>query len=287
MAGSKWGRRWSGPMGNRPNSGLLPCLIWGAIWAVALAALPIGAAWAQDSGGGDVSESAVSPLIWSGSASLATQYRFRGMGNTGGEPVAQAGIAVDHASGFYAGLWGATRAAGHGAASIGGPELNIYAGYLKPLGDSGVSLDGGIYGYIFPEDGPRNFYEAYGAVSKAIGPLMLKAGGNWAPQGGSFRGRSGAFGAKRSNLYLFVDANSGLPFWRGAELHGRIGRGAGGFYAAGPVWDYALGGAYRVKAVTFDVSLVGTSLSRAQAARPEYALRATRPAGVFTLTASF
>ncbi|HUD29971.1 MAG TPA: TorF family putative porin, partial [Novosphingobium sp.] len=70
----------------------------GAIAATLLAgtALSAAPAFAQDA-------EAPSEITVTGSAAVTTDYRFRGVSQSGGDFAIQGGITVSHASGFYVG----------------------------------------------------------------------------------------------------------------------------------------------------------------------------------------
>ena len=77
-------------------------------------------------------------------------------------------------------------------------------------------------------------------------------------------------------------------------LHGHLGHTGGGFdYAGRDYIDYTLGAGYKWKALTLDVSLVGTDLSRRDTAAADLAAnagdyhRAAKPVVVGSAIVSF
>ncbi|MES2301509.1 MAG: TorF family putative porin, partial [Pseudomonadota bacterium] len=66
-----------------------------------------------------------------------------------------------------------------------GSEIDIYGGYTKAL--AGVTVDVGLYGYIYPNVSNYNLFEVYGSVAKSFGPITAKAGLNWAPKQNYFK----------------------------------------------------------------------------------------------------
>jgi len=111
--------------------------------AAALAA-PI-AAWAQ----------AKSPHTVTGNLSFNSDYRFRGISQTLGQPALQGGIDYSHASGLYLGTWasnvygGSNRAALGTAYNNGNLEWDFYGGYkFEPVKD--INLDLGLLHYYYP-----------------------------------------------------------------------------------------------------------------------------------------
>lgn len=121
---------------------------------------------------GDDAGAAASP--WTGSATLASDYLFRGLSQTDAKPALQAGLEYDFASGLYAGFWGSSISwlsdASTSAARISSNvELDFYAGYRNKFSDDG-GYDVGLYTYYYPGTYPRGFTranttEAYGALS--------------------------------------------------------------------------------------------------------------------------
>ena len=116
-----------------------------------------------------------------GTATIATDYVFRGLTQTNKRAALQAGIEFDHASGFYAGAWGSNISWLSDLTKLGlgdvssSLEIDAYAGYrTKFAGDWG--LDVGLYTYYYPGDYPHGFTspnttEFYVALSYAIASL--------------------------------------------------------------------------------------------------------------------
>lgn len=103
------------------------------------------AAWAQ----------AKSPHTVTGNVSLNTDYRFRGISQTFGQPALQGGFDYSHASGLYLGTWasnvygGRTSQALGTAFNQGSLEMDFYGGYkFEPIKD--VNADIGVLTYLYP-----------------------------------------------------------------------------------------------------------------------------------------
>jgi uncharacterized protein (TIGR02001 family) len=150
--------------------------------AVCLGASTLGA-WAQTAApapGGSLSFN----------AAVVTDYRYRGISQSGKKPALQGGVDYSHPNGFYAGAWGssidwirddaAVFGLKPGASSSGNTwlELDAYAGYKGSLG--AASYDIGVLQYIFPGNHYANIVgsvnanttEAYGALT--VGPVTAK-----------------------------------------------------------------------------------------------------------------
>lgn len=84
----------------------------------------------------------------SGEVAFTTDYKFRGISQTGNNPAVQGALNFEHTSGAYATLWGSSVSFPSGA------ELNTVVGYVMPLnlGDHSASLDVGALRYVYPGD---------------------------------------------------------------------------------------------------------------------------------------
>lgn len=153
--------------------------------------LVAGAARAQDTAA-DVPKA----ITLSGEAGAVSDYRFRGVSRSDLGPAAQGSVRVDSAHGFYAAAWASTISPRANGGASG--EVDLYAGWSGKLG--GWTADGGLYGYVFPGGRNRDFYEAYGALTRDLGPLSGTVGVNYAPD---VRGRD--------NAYLYTSLSAGVP----------------------------------------------------------------------------
>jgi len=198
-----------------------------------------------------------------GSAGVWSQYRFRGISQSDNKPVVQGAFTVTHSSGLYLSVWGSSASANK-AVDLGGTEIDVYGGYSHVLGKSGVTIDGGLYGYIYPGSEhavgiSESYYEVYGDVSKAFGPVTAKAGVNFAPNQSYFKDFQTA---TRHNVYVFGELGFALPN-SPFSLHSHVGHTGGGFdYAGTDYIDYTVGATYKWKSLAFDLSVVGTNISK-------------------------
>ena len=202
-------------------------------------------------------------FTFSGSVSAVSQYRFRGIAQSDNKPAVQGAVTLSHASGFYVSAWASSAQAGSSAVNIGGSELDIYGGYTHEIGTSGVAVDLGLYGYLYPGASSGNLYEVYGSLAKTYGPFTAKLGVNYAPAQHVF---SGVGAATRSNTYVYGELGGGIP-GTPITLHSHLGHTGGGFNYTKPYLDYSVGATAKWKALSFDLSLIGTNVSHADAAR--------------------
>ena len=100
----------------------------------ALVATP---AFAQDE------EGAESSLTVTGNVAMVTDYRFRGVGLSGGDFAIQGGLALNHTSGFYVGAWASSL---EDTPVYGEVELDLYAGWAGDITD-GLGADVGVTYY--------------------------------------------------------------------------------------------------------------------------------------------
>ena len=228
----------------------------------AVTAFAIGAvAFAAPAFADDAPTAPPSEVTITGAASVVSQYRFRGLSQSDNKPVVQATATITHKSGFYLAFWGSSASANNTPINIGGTEIDVWGGYSHAV--SGFTLDGGVYGYIYPGAPAGNYYELYGDVVKAYGPVTAKVGVNFAPAQKVFD--INFTSPHRVNTYVFGElsvAPTGTPF----VIHTHLGHTGGGFDYGKQYIDYTVGASYKYKALTFDISLVGTNISKSDVA---------------------
>lgn len=112
-------------------------------------------------------EEAVSPI--SANVTIASEYVWRGLTQTDGEPAIQGGFDYAHESGFAAGIWGSNVDFG-GAQS----EFDLYASYSGEMNDFGYEV--GYIAYRYPGSVGNDFNEAYIGGSYAGANLTYYAG---------------------------------------------------------------------------------------------------------------
>src|SRR3990167_10424122 len=91
-----------------------------AATVIATSAFAAAPALAQDEEAG--------PVTVTGSVTVVSDYRFRGVSLSGGDPAIQGGITVAHESGFYIGTWGSSIDDG-GSDFYGDVELDVFGGW--------------------------------------------------------------------------------------------------------------------------------------------------------------
>jgi uncharacterized protein (TIGR02001 family) len=121
----------------------------------------------------------------SGNMAVVNDYRFRGITRTGERAALQGSLRWQHDSGFYLGAWGSNvNLHDNNEATL---ETDVMAGYRYAV--SGIMLDLGVTGYLFPGANSGlnyNFWEAKIAGSYELGFATLNAGVHYSPD--YFRG---------------------------------------------------------------------------------------------------
>lgn len=126
-------------------------------------------------------EEAADPLAFN--VGVVSQYRYRGLAQTKGDPALQGGVDYTAANGFYAGAWGSTikwikdasiEQPG-GKAAKGPVELDLYGGYKFEA--AGVAYDVGYLRYEYVGNTYKDAYstnvnantdEIYGAATYGV-----------------------------------------------------------------------------------------------------------------------
>lgn len=243
---------------------------------VTVAALFVGlsplAVHAQEEDG-----TAQGPFTVSGSATIASDYRFRGVSQSDEDMAVQGGLTVNHESGLYVGIW-ASNLSGWGTFGGSNMELDLIGGYKATLGEN-ATLDVGLTWYMYPGGADdTDFAEPYIKLSGATGPATLTAGFAYAPQQYALANVSKApnsRGQKQDNIYLWGDgamAIGGTPLTAKAHIgysNGNPGLGPNGTSVAptGTYWDWSIGVDANWRNLTLNISYVDTDITRAQSAR--------------------
>ena len=258
-------------------------LPWSMV-AVALFALPQLASAQTAPGEAPGAGASPPPPKISGAATIASDYRFRGISQSDRGMAVQAGITATHDSGFYIGAWG-SNLAGWGTFGGANMELDLIGGYKAALSDS-AALDIGLTWYMYPGGADRtDFAEPYVKLSGTAGPSTLTAGAAYAPRqealGRWYRtgaeAAAGAYtrpGAKDDNLYLWGDAALalvGMPLTAKAHIghswgQNGLGPNATALTPTGGYWDWSVGADATWRNLTLSLSYVDTDISARSAA---------------------
>jgi uncharacterized protein (TIGR02001 family) len=218
-------------------------------------------------------EEAASPVTVTGNVTLVSDYRFRGVSLSGGDPAIQGAVTVTHDSGFYVGFW-ASSIDDAGTDFYGDVELDVFGGWSGDVGE-GVGLDVGLLYYAYPSNASgvdAEFFEPYATITGTLGPVTAKVGANyaWDQQG-----------IADDSLYLRTDLSAGIP-QTPLTLNAHLGYtdGAFSFDPDGESFDWSVGASATVLgSLTLGVSYVGVEAPTVDGL--------TDDAVVFSLGASF
>lgn len=199
-----------------------------------------------------------------GNVALTTDYRFRGVSLSGGDPAIQGGITVSHASGLYVGAWSSSI---KGGPNYGEQELDLFGGWSGEV-TPGLKVDIGLLLYDYPGADKHNvlgdkihsnYWEPYVSVSGDLGPASVKVGLTYAWDQKSL--------GSEDNTYLFGNVDVGIPNTP-LTVSGHLGY-TWGVLAPGYLtglndikhgWDYSIGASATVYGpLSLGVSYVGVS----------------------------
>lgn len=197
-----------------------------------------------------------SDVTITGNVAFVSDYRFRGLSLSGGDPALQGAINVNHASGFYVGAWASSLE--QDAFDIyGNLEVDVYAGWTGEV-TSGLTADVGLLYYVYPAGsfGDGNVFEPYASLSTTLGPATAKVGVAYAWEQDSLGGGD--------NLYLFTDLGAGIPSTP-ISLSAHLGYTDGALspklltgQSADGGFDYSLGATWNItKELSVGASYVG------------------------------
>lgn len=101
---------------------------------------------------------------FTGNFTIASEYIYRGIGQTNRKPALQGGFDYAHSSGLYAGIWGSNISwlsdlSVSGAKVSSSIEIDIYGGYKGTFADD-FSYDVGVLVYNYPGTYPSGFVDA-------------------------------------------------------------------------------------------------------------------------------
>ncbi|MBO9580896.1 MAG: hypothetical protein J7498_08390 [Sphingobium sp.] len=199
------------------------------------------------------------PIKITGSAALVSDYRFRGFSQNGENAAVQAGITLNHESGFYVGTWGSSINLKSSTNAQLSAEVDLFAGYTKAVAP-GVTVDVGLLYYLYPKKGggKTDFFEPYANVTGTVGPATVKVGVNYAWE-------QEALG-KNSAIYLHAEPSIAIP-GTPLSLDAHVGyadskSALGGYGRDHHVWDYSIGGALAYKNLSLGVHYVNTDEAR-------------------------
>ncbi len=174
---------------------------------------------------------------------VVSEYRYRGLAQTKGDPALQGGVDYANANGFYLGAWGSTikwikDAANSAGQTTGSVELDVYGGYKFEA--AGLGFDVGYLRYQYVGNtlkastssaGPyvnANTDEVYGAATYGVTTLKYSYA------------VSDLFGYTNSNGSSYWDLSATFDLGNGYSLVPHAGRQAVKIHDVNSYTDIAL-----------------------------------------------
>jgi uncharacterized protein (TIGR02001 family) len=168
---------------------------------------------------------------------LASEYIYRGIGQTNRKPAVQGGVDYAHSSGFYVGTWGSNVSWLSDMSETGNKisnsfEWDFYGGFKNTVGDFGYDV--GLLQYYYPGTYPTGFnspntLEGYVAGSWTF--LTLKYSHSF----------TDLFGASDSKNSGYLDLTATYEVMPGLNVVGHAGRQKVHGHSEASYTDYKLG----------------------------------------------
>ena len=179
-----------------------------------------------------------------------SEYRFRGLDQSGEEAAVQGGFDWAHDSGFYIGTW-ASNVDFNDNDSV--TEFDFYGGYTKEI-QNGINLDLSMIGYTYPgayASSNYDYYEYSFGLGKSIGPVSFSTAINYSPE----------FFAKSGDATYW---QGGLDYEsQGIKISGHVGKQwihENTTYGSPDYVDYSIGASYAWQGFDVSVTYVDTDI---------------------------
>lgn len=214
--------------------------------AFAFAAMALfgpGVAFAQD-GGGDWSVEVT--------AGVVSDYRYRGLSLSGGDPAVQAGATLSHGSGFYADVYvSSIEEYGIGDDGEGSTlETTLTLGWAGAW--LGLDWDAGLAAYRYPGGEDVDYVEVPVQASRTFGAATATLGVSYAPE-------QGALGHE-DNRYVWTGLDYAPEDWL-ISLTAAVGYEDGAWAPDGKT-DWRLGGFLPLGGLTVAVEWVDSDADK-------------------------
>lgn len=186
---------------------------------------------------------------------LASEYIYRGIGQTNRKPAIQGGFDYAHSSGLYAGTWASNVSwLTDGSPTVSNSvEMDFYGGFKNAVGDFGYDV--GLLQYFYPGSGygnNPNTLEGYIAGSWTF--LTLKYSHSF----------SDLFGVVDSKNSGYLDLTATYELSPGLNLIGHVGRQkVHGDNSGASYTDYKLGVTKDIAGVVVGLNYINTNASQA------------------------
>lgn len=189
-----------------------------------------------------------------GNATLASDYRFRGISQTNRDPAFQGGFDIAHSSGLYVGNWNSNVDSGFLAGA--NLEMDFYGGFRGSFDAFGYDV--GVLYYYYPGSDP------------SIHTTELYASGSWGPVTLKYSyAASDFFGFDDSSGSWYLDGEVAFPISEQLTVIARAGYQSlkgdarvveiGGSSARDSITDWQIGATYDWSGWVFGASYIGTN----------------------------
>jgi uncharacterized protein (TIGR02001 family) len=188
----------------------------------------------------------------SGNVALTTDYRFRGISQTGRDPAIQGGFDWGHDSGFYVGTW-----ASNVSFTEGGTEIDAYAGWGTDVSEN-VSVDFGVLYYAYPSDKDADYVEIYGSVGFFGATIGLNYSPEYTYDTDEYWYIYGQYSLPVGDM-LTLDAHVALNQFKNDSAFGSF---IGSTDAGDNYIDYSLSATIPIAGVDFTLAWIGTDINK-------------------------
>jgi uncharacterized protein (TIGR02001 family) len=206
-----------------------------------------------------------SPHSFTGNFTLASEYIYRGIGQTNRKPALQGGLDYAHTSGVYVGLWGSNvswlsdMSGFSGSPDISSSiEIDIYGGY-KGTFASDFSYDVGVLRYNYP----GKYYSGF--VDPDTTELYGSIGWKWISAKYSHVVSKNIFGwynsveGKKTRGSGYLEVNAALDLGNGFGINGHVGRQKIKNLSDASYTDWKIGGTYDTGMGVVGLAYIGTN----------------------------
>lgn len=147
-----------------------------------------------------------SPHSLSANVGMYSNYVFRGISQTGGDPAVQGGLDYTHSSGFYLGTWGSNVGwiEDYQGYASGNVEIDVYGGFRGGIGKTDLTYDLGAIQYLYPG-------KKAGAVDADTTELYAALGWKWFTAKYSYYVSDEVFGFANADGSDYLDISASVP----------------------------------------------------------------------------
>ncbi|HRE15933.1 MAG TPA: TorF family putative porin [Rhodocyclaceae bacterium] len=176
-------------------------------------------------------EEAAGPHTFTGNVGIVTDYLFRGISQSHGQPAIQGGFDYSHSSGFYVGIWASSISWVSDAQNRSVPtEIDVYGGYKNTFGGGDWNYDIGYATYNYPGtknteanlSANANTQELYGAIGWKF--LTLKYSHTTSSHFvGWYGGDAGGDTSRNTRGSGYLELNANYDLGNGWNILGHLG----------------------------------------------------------------